>query len=243
MLAVAVVALGAFVAPLHAGTQPAGRPALFRVRAFTGASVAMTLFSVAFGAMLLSIVLWVQDVWGWSALEAGLAVAPGPVMVPVFAFLVAGRLIARFGAGPVVAAGRRLRRRAASLGRRDRPRAALRRAMLGGMLLTGVGVGLTLPTLMATAAASLPPESFATGSGVINMLRQVGIAIGVAILIAVLGTPATPDEALDVFRTGWAFIGISSLTAAIAGGILLAPRRGERGVQGEAGGAGSPGVV
>ena len=54
---------------------------------------------VAFGAMLLSIVLWEQDVWGWSALRTGLAIAPGPLMVPLFSFLVAGRLIARFGPG------------------------------------------------------------------------------------------------------------------------------------------------
>jgi len=50
--------------------------------------------------------------------------------------------------------------------------------MLGGMLLTGIGVGLTLPTLMATGTASLPPNAFATGSAVINMLRQVGLAVG-----------------------------------------------------------------
>ena len=49
---------------------------------------------MAFGAMLLSVVLWEQDVWGWSALRTGLAIAPGPLMVPLFAFLVAGRLIA-----------------------------------------------------------------------------------------------------------------------------------------------------
>ena len=62
-------------------------------------------FSIAFGAMLLSIVLWDQQVWGWSALQTGLGVAPGPLMVPLFAFLVAGRLIARFGPGRVIAAG------------------------------------------------------------------------------------------------------------------------------------------
>src|SRR5687767_1425529 len=62
-------------------------------------------FSVSFGAMLLSLVLWMQDVWGWSALATGLAVAPGPLMVPLFSFLVAGRLIARFGPAPVVTAG------------------------------------------------------------------------------------------------------------------------------------------
>ena len=239
-----MLAIGAFVLHCMRARNPLVEPALFKGRAFTGASVAMTLFSVAFGAMLLSVVLWMQTVWGWSALEAGLALAPGPAMVPVISFLVSGRLIERFGAGPVVAAGATTFALGCFVwvgGIGLEPQYV--GPMLAGALITGVGVGLTLPTLMATAAASLPPESFAVGSGVVNMLRQVGLAIGVAILIAILGTPATPDEALDVFRTGWAFIGISSLTAAIAGGILLAPRRGERGVQGEAGGAGSPGVV
>ena len=75
--------------------------------------------------------------------------------------------------------------------------------MLGGMLLTGVGVGLTLPTFMATGASSLPPDSFATGSAVVNMLRQVGLAVGVAVLVAVLGSPASPAAAQTAFEHGW----------------------------------------
>ena len=58
------------------------------------------LFSIAFGGMLLSRVLWAQDVWHWSALTTGFSIAPGPIMVPLFSFLVAGRLIARFGPAP-----------------------------------------------------------------------------------------------------------------------------------------------
>ncbi len=83
------------------------------------------------------------------------------------------------------------------------------------MILTGVGVGLTLPTMMATAASSLPPQSFATGSAVINMIRQTGLALGVAVLVAVLGTTAGHDSTtLDAFRHGWwaaaaiSFVGI-----------------------------------
>src|ERR1700751_5757927 len=79
--------------------------ALFRVRPFTGASAVAVLFSMAFGAMLLSRVLWAQDVWHWSALQTGFPIVPGPIMVPLFSFLVAGRLIARFGPGLVIAAG------------------------------------------------------------------------------------------------------------------------------------------
>jgi uncharacterized membrane protein YfcA len=98
--------------------------------------------------------------------------------------------------------------------------------MLGGMLLTGVGVGLTLPTFMATGASSLPAQSFATGSAVINMLRQVGLAVGVAVLVAVLGTPGSPAGVLSAYRHGWEMIAAVSLIAALAGAVLLrAPRR------------------
>ena len=55
--------------------------------------------------MVLSVLLWMQDVWGWSALEAGLAFAPGPLLVPVFAFFVASRAIPRLGPGRVIALG------------------------------------------------------------------------------------------------------------------------------------------
>src|SRR5207248_2666442 len=74
-------------------------------RPFTGASTVAVFFSAAFGAMLLSRVLWMQDVWHWSALSTGLGIAPGPLMVPLFSFVVAGPLIARFGPGAVIAAG------------------------------------------------------------------------------------------------------------------------------------------
>jgi hypothetical protein len=97
--------------------------------------------------------------------------------------------------------------------------------MLGGMILTGIGVGLTLPTFMATGAAALPQHSFATGSAVINMLRQIGLAVGVAILIAVLGSPSTPAATLNVYeRASWVIAGLSLAAAVVALG-LLRPRR------------------
>ncbi|MEO8966950.1 MAG: MFS transporter [Solirubrobacteraceae bacterium] len=176
---------------------------LFAVRAFSGASVVALAFSIAFGAMLLSIVLWCQDVWGWSTLATGLAVAPGPLMVPLFAFLVAGRLIARWGPGPVIGVGASVFAAGIiwwALAVGLAPDYA--GEMLGGMLLTGAGVGLTLPTFMATGAASLPPHAFATGSAVINMLRQVGLAVGVAALVAVLGTTARGGDPTGALPAG-----------------------------------------
>jgi hypothetical protein len=83
-------------------------------------------------------------------------------------------------------------------------------------LIVGVGVGLTLPTMMASATSELPPESFATGSAVVNMLRQVGLAIGVAVLVAVLGTPSGPHAVLDAFDHAWLVIGAFAAASALA---------------------------
>jgi hypothetical protein len=64
------------------------------------------------------------------------------------------------------------------------------------MIPTGVGVGLTFPTLIGVSAGLLPPSSFATGSGVINMIRQAALAIGVAISVAIAGAPASLSDRL-----------------------------------------------
>ncbi|MFL6151737.1 MAG: DHA2 family efflux MFS transporter permease subunit [Ornithinibacter sp.] len=203
-LAVSAVLLASFIAHTRRAANPLIDPALFRIPAFAGSTIVAAIFSASFGGMLLSAVLWQQDVWGWSALKSGLAITPGPIMVPLFAFLVAGRLIGRLGASTVIVIG--LTCFAAGLSWF----AALvsltpgyLTQLLPGMLLTGVGVGLTLPTVMATGTSPLPAPSFATGSAVITMMRQVGLAIGVALFVAVLATPTSPADQLASFHRGW----------------------------------------
>jgi EmrB/QacA subfamily drug resistance transporter len=207
---------------LHSRT-PLIHPSLFASRSFTGASLVAIFFSASFAAMLLSIVLWEQGTWGWSALRSGLAIAPGPLMVPFMSFLVAGRLIARYGPAWVIALGSVVFGAGVSwwaLAITVQPNYVA--GALGGMILTGIGVGLTLPTMMATATSSLPPQSFATGSAVINMLRQTGLVLGVAVLVAVLGTTASHDSAtIDAFRRGWWVSAAISFVAIIPALILL----------------------
>src|SRR4051794_16920153 len=224
-LGAGAVALALFTARLMKARNPLIDRALFRLRPFTGASAVAVFFSAAFGAMLLSRVLWAQDVWHWSALATGLAIAPGPLMVPLFSFVFAGPLIARFGPGVVIAAGSTIFAAGAAwwaLALGLEPDYV--GDMLGGMILTGIGVGLTLPTLMATGASSLPPNSLATGSAVINMLRQIGLAIGVALLVAILGTPGSPAEVLHVYeRASWVIAALSFAGGMI--GLALLARR------------------
>ena len=226
VLALSVAGLGLFAAHTARSSNPLVDRALFKVRPFTGASAVAVVFSMAFGAMLLSRVLWAQDVWHWSALATGFSIVPGPIMVPFFSFLIAGRLIARFGPAFVIAAGSTL----FAAGMAWMALAAglhpdYVRDVLGGMILSGAGVGLTLPTLMGTAAGSLPPSAFATGSAVVNMLRQVGLAIGVAVFIAVLGSPASPAATLAAYQRSWIVTGAIAMASAVVALALLTNRR------------------
>jgi MFS family permease len=226
VLALSAAALAAFAVHNAVAPNPLIERSLFKLRPFTGSSIVALLFSAAFGAMLLSRVVWAQDVWHWSALITGLSIAPGPIMVPLCSFLVAGPLIARFGPGLVIAAGSTIFAAgvvwwAVAAGLEP----DYVGEMLGGILLTGIGVGLTLPTLVATGSASLPASSFATGSAVVNMFRQIGLAIGVAVLIAVLGTPHSPAAVLTAYQRAWVVTAGIAFAGGVIGLALLTTRR------------------
>jgi EmrB/QacA subfamily drug resistance transporter len=225
VLGAAVACLGLFAIHIAFARNPMIDRSLFRLRAFTGASAVALVFSIAFGAMLLSRVLWMQEVWGWSALQTGLGIAPGPLMVPLFA-IVAGRLVPRWGSGFVIAAGCVVFAGGAlwwALAAGVQPDYA--GELLGGMLLTGIGTGLALPTLVATGSASLPSHSFATGSAAVTMLRQIGLAIGVALFVAILGTPRTADAAVIAYRDALIVIAATALAAGVLTTALLTRRR------------------
>ena len=201
--AAAAAALALFVTHCLRSDKPFIDPALFRIRDFTRATLTMAPFSTAFGGFLLSLVLWEEGLWHWPAMKIGLAIAPGPFMVPVTSLLLAGRLIARFGAATVVAGG--LVVFAAGVivwAVLAGPHPDLRFAVLC-VIPSGIGVGLTLPTLMGLGTSGLPARSFATGSGVINMIRQIGFAVGVAILVAVVGSPGSAEAHMAAFRFAW----------------------------------------
>lgn len=203
VLAMGLVLLAAFVVHCLRSRNPLIDLGLFRDRNFSSASLVMVPFTVVFGATLLSIILWEQEVWGWSPLKTGLACAPGPFLVPITSLFVAGHLIRKLGPAPVVALGLAFFAGGClwwALGLGLVPDLL---SAVGGIVLTGIGVGLTMPTLMGAAAASLPQSAFATGSGALSMIRQTGMAIGVAVLVAVVGMASTPDEKLAAFRLAW----------------------------------------
>ncbi|HTU04784.1 MAG TPA: MFS transporter, partial [Trebonia sp.] len=186
-IAGAVVLLVVFARRSARHPAPVIEPHLLRLPAFSTATAANVVFGTAFGAMLLLVTLWCQDVWGWSALRTGLGVAPGPLLVPFWS-LAAGPIARRIGPAPVAAVGCAIYAAGCVFWRLNLSLVPDYPAhMLPGMLMTGTGVGLTLPTLVSAAVSAVPPNRFATGSGVVTMARQVGIVLGVAVLVSVLG--------------------------------------------------------
>ena len=212
-MAISLVLLGLFCLHSLKSPNPLVDPALFRIRPYSGAALAMIPYSVSFGAMLFSVAVWGQSAWGWSALQAGLAIIPGPLMVPLTSSLLTGRLIERGGAVYPVTLGTALIMMgfgiwASFIG--TEPNTAL---IVMGMTCNGIGVGLIFPALMGTATQALPPDAFATGSGAINMLRQASIALGVAMFVAIVGSPASLQARLEAFQFGWWLLAaVTSLT-------------------------------
>jgi EmrB/QacA subfamily drug resistance transporter len=195
---------------------------LFSARSFSVANAAVVLYAMGFYAMLLGNVLFLTGVWHYTILRAGLAITPGPLVVAAVSGP-AGRVAARVGfravlvVGSVVFAGG-LIWYATMIGLH--PQFWTR--WLPGGLLTGLGIGLTFPVMSAAAVSSLPGHRFAVGSAVNQTARQVGGSIGIALLVAILGTPLTAAAALTGFRHLWVFAGtMAALSGAVS--ILLGP--------------------
>ena len=193
------------LAVVRSARHPAPAIALdvFQSRTVALANAATLLYAAGFFAMLLANVLFLTSVWNYSTLAAGLAITPGPLLVAVLSGPT-GKLAARVGYGPVlVAGGLTFAAGLVLYVTQAGVDAHYVRDWLPGSLLVGVGVALSFPVLSAAAVADLPVERFGIGGAINQTARQIGAVVGVAVLIAIVGTPATASEALDRFDTAW----------------------------------------
>jgi EmrB/QacA subfamily drug resistance transporter len=202
--------LAAFLWRCEHHPSPIVELSLLRLRPFAAANAAMLAFYVGFGAMLLAAVLFLTGEWHEGTVVAGLEIAPGPVVVAVVSPQVK-HIVARFGARRIAVAGSMLMVVAGTwwaIFTGSSPDYAA--DFLPAMVMGGLGVGLTQASLYGVVANVLPPNRFATGSGVLNMSRQIALAIGVALLVAILGT----SPGLSNFHDGfWLIAGAGGLAA------------------------------
>ena len=199
---------------------------LFRDRSFVAANLASFVYAAGFFAMLLGNILFLTGVWHYSIMRAGLAVTPGPLVVAVVAGP-AGRMASRIGFRPVVLAGAAFFASGLAwyVATVDAEPAYLTH-WLPGTLVVGLGIGLTFPVLSAAAVASLPADRYAVGSAVNQTARQVGGAIGIAVLVMLLGTPSSVADSVNRFHHLWAYAAAAAALSGAVGAFIPRPKPG-----------------
>lgn len=219
LFAIAIM-FGAVVAyrSLH-HPEPLLPPALFRERTFTAANVSTFLFGAAFSANILNNVLFLRTIWGYSVLRAGWFSVLAPVIVAATSFAI-GRHVSRIGfrklliGGPAVFA---LIVLSESFLLSETPTPWTR--WLPIMFVLGISIGATFPVLSAATVFGLPQTQFALGGAINNTFRQIGAAVGVAIVVTV----QTSTDGIDGFRNGWHLVAACGLLASLVS--VLQPRQ------------------
>ena len=221
ILAAGFVGLLVFVVHQRRTEAPALNLELFRIPNFTWGNLAMLVFGTAFAVLFFGSILFLTQVWGWSILEAGFGVAPGPAIVALVAPR-AGRLAGRIGQRPILLAGGVLY---ASSGLH-------RLVMLGdevdylrdyfpSMVLSGLGVAFVFPQLSSVVAQALPQNRRGVGGAALQAVRQFGGTFGVALTIAFLGTSSGLVDALVSYDRLWWLI----VTGGLVTSALVLPMR------------------
>jgi EmrB/QacA subfamily drug resistance transporter len=233
----AAALLCAFVAVEARVAHPMLPLRFFRNPSFSGAQVAAFGISGSLFAMWLYMTLYLQQILGLSAIEAGLVYVPGTLVN----FLVAGSM--------------------ASVGQKVSPRmlVALGLALVGagqalltilgvdsswwlflpGLLVAMVGTGMLNPIVSEVALGSAPPEQSGLAAGVNDMFRQAGIAVGVAALGALVPAGAAlgrgdPQSYVDGFHDAlWVGAALAAAAAAATAMLIRGRRREEAAVPGD----------
>ena len=178
--AAAAVLLAVFVVVELRSAAPMFDLTLFRLPTFAGGSVAAFGLSASIFSMLLYLVLYVQDILGYSPLGTGvrLMVISGGILLTS---TVAGRLTSRvpvrllIGPGLLIVGAGLLLMRGLDAG-------SAWTHLIPGMIVGGIGVGLVNPPLASTAVGVVAPQRAGMASGINSTFRQVGIATGIALL-------------------------------------------------------------
>jgi EmrB/QacA subfamily drug resistance transporter len=185
--AAAALAMVAFVVWAARARHPLVDLNLFRNPTYSAVNLATLSFSIAFSMMFFAFFSYMTTIWHYSLPLAGIAVTPGPLLVVPTA-IISGRIAARVGHRPGLVIGSVVY--AASglwLALVPGTSPAYLTHWLPGLLLSGIGVGMVLPSLSGAATAKLPQNQFGVGSAVNQAIRQIGAVLGVAVTVVLIG--------------------------------------------------------
>lgn len=184
--ALAVVSLAAFVVLEMRQRLPMLDLSLFRNRGFAGANTVMGFVGLAMFGIFFYVSLYIQQVLGFSPIQAGAAFLPWTVLIILIA-PVAGKLSDRLGPRRFVTTGMAIVAASMVVFSRFGVGASYW-DLLPGMILGGLGMSIAMAPTTAAAMHSVRPEKAGVGSAVLNSMRQVGGSLGIAIMGAIVAS-------------------------------------------------------
>ncbi|MER6451314.1 MFS transporter [Streptomyces sp900105245] len=195
----AVLLLFAFVFTEMRAKEPITPLRMFTDRNRWGTYVIMLSLAAAMFGMFFYIVLFVQNVLGYSAIKAGLAFLPVTVAIAVGAGL-SQRFLPALGPKPFMMAGSALVAVGLVWQSFIRPDSSYLDGVLGPMLVFGFGMGLIFVTVTVTAVSGVAQHEAGAASGLLNAMQQVGGSLGLSILTTVFGSAAKDETKKQVPR-------------------------------------------
>ena len=220
--ALAAVSLAAFVLLELRQRRPMLDLTLFRNATFSGANVAMLLVALAMFGVFFYVSLYVQQILGYSPVEAGASFLPATILIAVLAPFV-GRVVDRVGSRWLTSSGMVLLALSLVLFARLGTGSSYWE-ILPGLVVMGVGMALTMTPTTAAAMGSVPRDQAGVGSAVLNSMRQVGGSLGIAITGAIVAHVTStslaagdtrPEAFVNGFQRGLEIAALIALAGAV----------------------------
>ncbi|MEM7285757.1 MAG: MFS transporter [Actinomycetota bacterium] len=205
-LIVAATLLAAVVGRSRRHPTPFVDLGLLRQSRFASASAATALFNAATSGFWLGAPLFLQSIWGWGVLASGFGVVASPLTHLTFAVPM-GRLADR-GHHKGLMVGGSLTTGAALAGMAllVTETSSYWTTILPFTILFGFGSGMAWPVFTSGALLDVPQDKYGQANGMNLTMRQFGAALGVAVIVAVIGNSG--DATVDDFRTAWAVLAV-----------------------------------
>ncbi|HUH16301.1 MAG TPA: MFS transporter [Gaiellaceae bacterium] len=216
--AVAVVSLAAFLVIERRRRSPMLDLTLFRSGTYAGANLAMLLVALAMFGVFFFVSLYMQNVLGYSAVQAGAAFLPMTILIILVA-PVAGKLSDRHGSRWLMSGGMVLLGIQLLYFSQVGPDATFW-DLLPAFLVGGLGMAISMTPTAAAATRAVPVEKSGVGAAVLNAMRQVGGSIGIALMGAIVAAEATGRPGVDGFMAGFERALVVASAIAFVGAVV-----------------------
>src|SRR3989454_878408 len=186
-LALSAALLIAFVVVEKSSSQPLLPGRMLRLRSVVAGNSVAALVSVVMIGVVFFNSLYLQEILGYSPIQAGLAWLPQTVLIMVVSNIGA-RIATKLGARTLIALGTLVLGAGMLLFLRTAPHSDYVPILIPAMLVSGIGIGLAFVSVTMAATAGVPDRDQGVASGLIGTAQQVGTAVGLPILVNIAGS-------------------------------------------------------